>query len=1390
MTIMQRFSFSRLTLLLACLLLPGLVQAATYTFGQGFFSTHSPPPCQGGTWSNPNSGSTYICSGRVVLAAGDVVIVSTAWFEPLDNIVIRAAGGFTLAGNSIGTSGKNISLETDYSTITATGTNNINGSVKGGSGNVSLTAGTITGSLETASGSITLNGTTVNGTLTSSGPNNLTNATIGGAAQITSTLVATSTTFGSSVTTSGTASLIAGSVAGALSSGGNITTTNGTTIGGAVTSTNGTVSLGGGSVGGKVTGTNGVTSSNTNITGDVVATGGTINLTGGTINGNISGACCQVTLSGLTLNGNASATNNNLVVNNSTVTGNLTSTNTTTLGSTNVTGDVTAASWSTITGTGNSKVVGTCTPSLTSPTDLCEAVPVPTCVSDNFNRTALGTSDWAVTSRRGTFGVPKIVTNRLRLTDDSTEVATAVTFQRLFPAANNLITVSFDYNGYSNKSTRGADGIALILSDSAITPQPGAYGGSLGYAQKTGISGFDGGWLGIGLDEFGNYSAAAEGRVGGPAVRADAVAIRGSTASSYAYLTGTNTLSPEVDASNATTNASPGHRYRITIDSRTSGKTLVTVERDTTGTGNSFSTLISSYDVRASGVQGSVPQNFWVSFTGSTGSYANNHDLDNLQICANRMNTIGAQIDHFEYVYSGTALTCNPQPITIKACLNSSCSSLYTDPVSVTMSPSAGWTATAPATVTGSNVINFSGGTATVQLRSGAGEVTIGESSSVPAVRPLTQRVCSTSGCKITYADSGFLINVPDMIAGKPVDGTIQAVRKADNSAICVPGFANVSRGIRFNASYSDPSSGTKSVVVNNSSVTTTTSAAAATATPTTLNLDFDANGRAPLSVRYNDAGQMNLNASYVDTTANLGSSGYLISGSTSFVSRPYGLCIQTDSPTDQATSSNYAFDSPRFSSTIRAGDLFDVRLKPVIWTSATDSSPPLMAANICNNETTPNYQQADVALSTVLLAPVGGVNATLGNAGLPADPDPAKYAHSGASTTVQRSVSEVGVFRIVATPPAYLGRSMTHALSYSDRVGRFAPAYLNVALAAELPPSCGIPTASGSFSYQGQPIVPKTTSELTIEGRNRQGSVTLNYDLFWRFSTVPGHRYFSSTGRSEIDSRVRIAPPYEACVAADSPSLCQAVRLSSQTALVLSSDATPKDGKRAFALSGQLRYLKPTSPSSQDSPFDGKVQMFIDKSKLVDDDSTSYSQDKGITSVDFLSSVVDAGKVRLGRLRTENVAAPDVAVGSNTKPVAVMPIPLEQWSGSSWAQAADSCTGLSAVPGKYQYIGNLTQVSLGAWDKMRLPVVAEQGQNNQLNGAATLRFEVTSTFQGGSALSAAFWLCNKRDTETMSSGGICSFTETGITADAAATATFGIYRGSTPLIYRREVYR
>lgn len=106
--------------------------------------------------------------------------------------------------------------------------------------------------------------------------------------------------------------------------------------------------------------------------------------------------------------------------------------------------------------------------------------------------------------------------------------------------------------------------------------------------------------------------------------------------------------------------------------------------------------------------QAPLPSDFYLSLTGSTGGSTNIHELDDLQVCATDINPIGQQIDHFEFIYTASALTCNPQPVTIRACLNSSCSSLYTNPVSVTLSPASYWTATAPATVSGST-ITFSG---------------------------------------------------------------------------------------------------------------------------------------------------------------------------------------------------------------------------------------------------------------------------------------------------------------------------------------------------------------------------------------------------------------------------------------------------------------------------------------------------------------------------------------------------------------------------------------------------------------------------------------------------------------------------------------------------------
>ncbi|MBF4308229.1 lectin-like domain-containing protein, partial [Vibrio anguillarum] len=105
------------------------------------------------------------------------------------------------------------------------------------------------------------------------------------------------------------------------------------------------------------------------------------------------------------------------------------------------------------------------------------------CFSDNFNRSSLG-QNWIPYTSTGGF-TPSLISNRLRLTEDQNNQATAVTYQRIFPAAGNLVTVEFDYYAWANLTGDGADGVSIIFSDAEIIPRTGGFGGSLGYAPTT-----------------------------------------------------------------------------------------------------------------------------------------------------------------------------------------------------------------------------------------------------------------------------------------------------------------------------------------------------------------------------------------------------------------------------------------------------------------------------------------------------------------------------------------------------------------------------------------------------------------------------------------------------------------------------------------------------------------------------------------------------------------------------------------------------------------------------------------------------------------------------------------------------------------------------------------
>lgn len=716
--------------------------------------------------------------------------------------------------------------------------------------------------------------------------------------------------------------------------------------------------------------------------------------------------------------------------------------------------------------------------------------PILGCFSDSFPGTALS-DKWVVKRTAGSFD-PKIISGRLRMTEASGNQATSATYQRLFPAANNLVEVVFRYYAWSpNLFNTGGDGLAVILSDATVTPQPGSFGGALGYAQRNnGTPGFAGGWLGVGLDEYGNFSNGNEGKVGGPGFRAQAIAIRGGVGSSYRYLAGTAAnLNPKIDVS-GTSSAQPGHLYRLRIDSRVAGRSMVSLDRDS---GSGFSNLVAPFNAMATAGQEQVPADFLLSLTGSTGGANNNHELDDLQICALRSNPVGVQIDHFQLDHSGQALTCNPETVTVKACADAACTTLITGPVTATLSltptsASNGWI--------GGNTVTFSGGSTAVQLRNNTPTaVTIGVSGSTPTTKPFSTTLCkagagtpSAAACTLNFADSGFFFDVPDTYSNQPQTVTIKAVKKSDVTKLCVPGFASQTKSVKFWSSYITPTSNpyNSQMSLNSSAI----GASQGAATP--LSLAFDAQGQSTITVNYPDAGKVQLDARYDGTGSE---AGLVMLGADQFVTRPVGLCITLPQGVCTAGDSS----CPVFK---KAGETFQVDIKAMAWESANDG-------DLCaGNQTTPNFVLPNIALGSTLVAPNPGTNAAVGTA---------TYNHVPASNglnSVSQTVSEVGVFRMTATPPANGYFTYTIPSAQSQPVGRFIPADFNL-VSGDIVPACN------AFTYMGQPF----GVTLDVRARNLSGGQTQNYTGLF----AKGDAYLSVANNKDgksLSSRLRSLQP------------------------------------------------------------------------------------------------------------------------------------------------------------------------------------------------------------------------------------------------------------------------
>jgi Ca2+-binding RTX toxin-like protein len=218
--------------------------------------------------------------------------------------------------------------------------------------------------------------------------------------------------------------------------------------------------------------------------------------------------------------------------------------------------------------------------------------------------------------------------------------ATFVIYKQPISSSQGL-SITFDFFSYGKPASaaEGGDGISFFLLDALQADvTAGGFGGSLGYAQSGSTTGIEGGYVGIGFDEFGNFSNETEGRVGGAGTGRvlDSIAIRGSEANQYKYLTGTGSLVGGIDSPSQTSRTLAKRTAKIDITPFVNGSGgRLSVKVDLNGDGDFGDTdeapaALQDYDLV--GNNGALPANFNFGFASSTGTAKNIHEISTLRI--------------------------------------------------------------------------------------------------------------------------------------------------------------------------------------------------------------------------------------------------------------------------------------------------------------------------------------------------------------------------------------------------------------------------------------------------------------------------------------------------------------------------------------------------------------------------------------------------------------------------------------------------------------------------------------------------------------------------------------------------------------------------------------
>ncbi|MGR5436400.1 DUF6701 domain-containing protein [Vibrio owensii] len=967
------------------------------------------------------------------------------------------------------------------------------------------------------------------------------------------------------------------------------------------------------------------------------------------------------------------------------------------------------------------------------PVQQCNLLPMETFSSSNVD-------NWSVIGY-GSSVKPQVINGRFRLNDNRARQATASAYNYLFPSKENYLEIEFDHYAYGS-SRNGADGVALVISDANVPPQTGAFGGPLGYGMKLrknhshevsqDVEGFAGGWLGIGIDEYGNFY-----REGGENLARNGipnnVGIRGAGLkdSDGKWLRGYKYIKGQQFNGDLDNRKNKRHRYKVILNSRKSGVITLSVQRKIKN--GQWSTVIRDFDVLTEGGFNYTPENFRISVTASTGDYTNTHEMDNFQVCADKYQKITDGIHHFEFDYAGTGSICQASEVTLRACMDESCSKTYpssilnanpgavVDPVTVSLLPQSdslvAWE--------GGDHVTFSDSVSLKLQAFQSGSAKLGiASSSVPqfgfdgAKCRIAGGPLSEQNCNILFNSAALGVTVPDKVAGKPFFNTDGDALYSNQSSpyleFCsLPsqqGGNGENRDVQLSIERIEPTSNAVSVPAYVSFKKRDGKFSDEVSVGTTdvdiADVYFNSQGKAYFNLRYPEAGKVALKAKIKDESDSLGQN--------SFVSFPAYLTLSTDGGQCSSGSCSQGF--------VAAGEPFNM----------------FVTAHQFGGALAKNYQQEGLSVVHKVTYPTTGA---LSAGVLGKD----VYNHdtpTNAKDSIEQSVSEVGAFEFTVTPPeAYLGSKAFVIEPAKGVIGRFYPKYFKVYPDESV--DWDYPNAQ-SFAYMNQPF---GVSKFYVEALNAGKGTLTNYTYFDDSLLAKFNLYENGAYTSRFSSVKTYSGTWKEN---SGKSLADSRSVGIYT-------GSSSDG---------LFVEKGNGAHYPDGPFNLFEQ---GKDTLISITGSSASKDP-VTVIESDSVLSPQPDIRFGRVDLDDV-------GGNQGSTLHVPLRVEYWNGSRFiANPNDSQTDVKGVTAAEAHIwptgdgANPKAVMLGAGGE----VASGYSRSVTAKEAESYRQQTRVWLDLDDSANGLPWLKYDWDNDNAEE-------------NPSSVVTFGIHRGNDRVIYRGE---